>query len=200
MKRWLWRPINLAMRGIESIYQRAHGLEPVGPLLYVRKTRYSGPVRELADGTQLRRGEPVGELHFNNRGLEQAQRGGGHHGFVFARLMLQALASLAQAARQDAGLKSVTGFHGVTWIRPHGNRVGFEARQLPSGWRTWLLGWYFRLVLYAFNPSSLRETDRQSDRQTGRHKASQSSRRVARRLEVYEFWLSREQLLEKFDR
>jgi hypothetical protein len=191
MKRWLWRPANLIMRGIDSVYQKVRGLQPVGPLLYVQKTRYKGPQRQLGDGTLLRPGQPVGLLHLNNRGLEQAQQGGGHHGFVFARLMLQALASLAQAVRQDSSLNAVTGFHGITWIPPHGRRVGFEARQLPMNWRTWLLGWYFRLILYAFNPSSLRQADRQAARQDPEK---------PRRLEVYEFWLSREQLLEKFDR
>ncbi len=197
MKRWLWRPTNLIMRGIESIYQKIRGLQPVGPLLYVHMTRYKGPRRELADGTLLCPGEPVGELHFNNRGLEQAQERGGHHGFVFARLMLHALASLAQAVRQDPSLKAVTGFHGITWIRPHGRRVGFEAEPLPPGWRTWLLGWYFRLILYAFNPSSLRQADRQGSRHDSRRQDNRSGRR---RLDVYEFWLSRVQLLEKFDR
>lgn len=178
MTRYLWYPVNRLLRVVESAYQRLKRLRPVGSLFYVQQTTYDGPVRELAGGVRLQSGQPLGILHFNNRGLQRAQSSRRHSGFVFARLMLATLADLAEAVERDPELKHLVAFRGITWIPPHGRRVGFEAVPLPDTWRTRLLGWYFRLLLFAFNPAS--------------------SRRFRQRLRPYEFWLSREHLLEQF--
>lgn len=178
MTRYLWYPVNRLLWMIESAYRRLKRLRPVGRLFYIQPTTYDGPARELADGIRLQPGQPLGILHFNNRGLQRAQRSREPGGFVFARLMLATLADLAKAAEYDPELKRLVAFRGITWIPPHGRRVGFEAVPLPDTWRNRLLGRYFRLLLFAFNPAS--------------------SRRFRQRLRPYEFWLSREQLLAQF--
>lgn len=178
MTRYVWYPVNRLLRMIEPLYHRLKRLRPVGALFYVQQATYEGPARELTGGVRLRSGQPLGILHFNNRGLQRAQRSGGSAGFVFARLMLATLADLADAVERDPELKRLVAFRGITWIPPHGRGVGFEAVPLPDTWRNRLLGWYFRLLLFAFNPAS--------------------SRRFRRRLQPYEFWLSREHLLEQF--
>ncbi|RFA28507.1 hypothetical protein CAI21_11570 [Alkalilimnicola ehrlichii] len=175
-----WRVLNAAFRGIERVYCRFHRLEPVGSLIFIQRQRYRGPAKELVGGVRLEPGVPVAELHFNNSALsrEQAARGRSHGGFVFARLLVTALQTLADKVQHDPELQNVAGFHGVTWIPPHGRKVGFEAEPLPLTWRARLRGAYLRVLLYAFNPAT--------------------ARRVGKRLQPYEFWLSREQLLEHF--
>lgn len=180
MRKLGWRLLNRLFRLIEAVYCRVHRLQPVGPLLYLQPQTYRGPARRLDDATQLEPGDPVAVIHFNNSGLQQAQmeRRSSHGGFVFARLLITALQSLANEVQRDPQLRTVAGFHGVTWIPPHGRRIGFEARPLPRTWRTRLLGLYFRILLYAFNPAT--------------------AQRLRGRLQPHEFWLSRDQLLENF--
>lgn len=178
MKRYLWYPLNGILRGFDRAYQRAKRLQPVGQLLYIRKSTYEGPSRVLGKEKLLRAGESVGVIHFNNRGLQDAQKKVHGGAFVFARLMLASLADLAEAAEHDPALKQLVAFRGTTWIPPHGKRVGFEVVPLPDTWLNRLRAQYFRLLLYAFNPAS--------------------SRRFRQRLRAYEFWLAREDLLRQF--
>jgi hypothetical protein len=181
MKRLLWYPAHGLFRGLEALYQRAYKLQPVGPLLYVQEKPYRGPVRRLEGGGSLQPGDPIGIIHFNNTALQRAQRerGGPHGGFVFARLLVSALQSLAERVETDPALQRLPAFHGVTWIPPHGRRVGFEAQPLPDTWRNRLLALYFRMLLFAFNPQAAR-------------------RERGRPLQAHEWWLSREQLQDKF--
>ncbi|MDT8408147.1 MAG: hypothetical protein RQ741_00980 [Wenzhouxiangellaceae bacterium] len=178
MKRILWFPTNALLQGIEYFYHKFKGLKPVGPLLYVQQTRYGGATHEFEDGLQLRPGDRVGVLHVNNRGLARAQRSGRSSSFIFARLMIEALGRLAEAVDEDPEMGRIAGFHGITWIPPHGRRVGFEAEPMPDSWRCRWLSLYFRILLFAFNPSA--------------------SRRTPGRLQPCQFWLSRKQLLENF--
>ncbi len=180
MRRLAWYLLNRLFRWIDLAYCRLHGLRPVGPLLYIQPQSYDGPPRRLQDATVIEPGDPVAVLHFNNSGLQQAQqaRNSRHGGFVFARLLVSALQSLAEQVRKDPALQQLAGFHGVTWIPPHGARIGFEAQPLPDSWRTRLQGLYFRILLYAFSPAT--------------------ARRVGGRLQPHVFWLSRQQLLEHF--
>ncbi len=180
MKRAGWYLLNRLFWVIERIYCRLHRLRPVGPWLYIQPQTYRGPPRRLEDATLIEPGDSVAVLHFNNSNLQQAQQaaGRGPGGFLFARLMIRALQSLAEQVQNDPALQSITGFHGITWIPPHGRKVGFEARPLPPTWRTRVRAWYFRVLLFAFSPAT--------------------ARRIQGRLQPHAFWLSRAQLLRHF--
>jgi hypothetical protein len=179
VKPLLWYPANVVFRGLEQAYRRFHRLIPVGPLLYIQPRAHRGPAVTLGD-TVLQPGDPVGVIHFNNEALERAQtaRNARHGGFVFARLLFEALHALAERVQQDPELGRVAGFHGITWIPPHGQRVGFHAEPLPESWRTRWLSFYFRALLYAFNP--------------------QTAAAMSGELKPYQWWMSREQLLANF--
>jgi hypothetical protein len=175
----LWYPANLLFRALEFGYRHALRLRPVGTLLFIQPTRYRGPARALGD-TRLEPGDAIGVIHFNNQALERAQsvRNARHGGFVFARLLIEALQLLAERVREDPELAAVNGFHGITWIPPHGRKVGFVAEPLPDTWRTRWLSFYFRMLLFAFNPST--------------------AATMGKQLRPYEWWLSRDDLLAYF--
>jgi hypothetical protein len=177
--RVLWYPVNAFFRFMELAYRQLYRLRPIGPLLYIQPSTYRGPERELGN-TLLRPGDPVGVIHFNNQALEQAQAAsnGRHGGFVFARLLIQALQMLAERVQQDPELERVAGFHGITWIPPHGRKIGFFAEPLPDTWRTRWLALYFRMLLFAFNPKT--------------------SDAIGATLKPYEWWMSRDDLLQNF--
>jgi hypothetical protein len=180
MKRLGWHALNRLFRLIDRVYCRVHRLQAVGPLLYIQPQTYRGPSRRLDDATVIAPGDRVAVLHFNNRNLQQAQQAAprGQGGFVFARLLISALQTLAEQVREDPGLQPIAGFHGITWIPPHGRKIGFEARPLPPTWRTRVQAWYLGWLLYAFNPAT--------------------ARRLKGRLQPHAFWLSRQQLLTHF--
>lgn len=182
MDQWLTERLRqLLRRGVllgELGYRRYFRLQAVGPVLYLGQGAHRGPCRALADGTSLSPGDPLGILHFNNARIADLHRPHANPGFAFARLLWRSLRILAQQAQSDPVLRQVVAFRGVTWIPPHGQRVGFEVEPLPDGLRTRWLQWHFRLLLYVFAPEINPGT--------------------ARRLRPYVFWLTRRQLIRHF--
>lgn len=151
----LRRAVRRLLEAIDALYRRRLGLTPVGPLLFVGVEPLQAPALELADGTRLPRGTPIGQLHFNNAraaAIPAANRL--QNGVRFARLLRHSLAELAARARDDVALRDVMVYEGVTWFAPHGGAVGFESDLLPAGWRRRLLQAHFRLLLWAFSPTA----------------------------------------------
>jgi hypothetical protein len=174
----LRQPLRRAVSLGELGYRRYFRLQAVGPMLYLGQTTHRGPARVLADGTSLNPGDSLGILHFNNARIADLHRPHVNPGFVFTRLLRSSLAILAQRAQSDPVLRPVVAFRGVTWIPPHGQRIGFEVEPLPDGLRTRWLQWHFHLLLYVFAPEINPGT--------------------ARRLRPYVFWLTRRQLIRHF--
>lgn len=179
MKELTWRTANVIFRSLEESYCRMLRLEPIGPLLYVKPQTYRGAAKDLGHW-QVYPGDRIGAIHFNNRALQEArpldrER---HGAFVFTRLLVQAMRELAYRAGQDPELGRVVAFRGVTWIPPHGQRMGFRAEPLQDGWRARWLACYFRMLLFAFDP--------------------RAARMVGATLHPHEFWMSRQDLLTHF--
>ena len=154
----LRRAVRRLLEAIDALYRRRLRLTPVGPLLFVGVEPLQAPALELADGTRLPRGTPIGQLHFNNAraaAIPAANRL--QNGVRFARLLRHSLAELAARARDDVALRDVMVYEGVTWFAPHGGAVGFESDLLPAGWRRRLLQAHFRLLC---GPSRRRQISR----------------------------------------
>jgi len=143
------------LEGVDVLYRRRQRLTPVGPVLYLGVVPLHEATLELANGTRLERGTPIGHLHFNNAraaAIPAANRV--QNGVRFARLLRLSLAELATRARDDVALRNVPVYEGVTWFAPHGDAVGFESDPVPDGWRRRLLRAHFRLLLWAFSPTA----------------------------------------------
>jgi hypothetical protein len=54
------------LEGIDVLYRRAQRLTPVGPVLFLGIEPLQSATLELANGTRVERGTPIGHLHFNN--------------------------------------------------------------------------------------------------------------------------------------
>jgi hypothetical protein len=152
-------PLRTAVRklleAIDTVYRRAQGLTPVGPVLFLGIGRLDERTLELANGTRIGPGTPIGHLHFNNaRAAAIPAKNRLQNGVRFARLLRDSLAELAARARDDATLRDVPVYEGVTWFAPHGDAVGFESDPIPDGWRRRLLQAHFRLLLWAFSPTA----------------------------------------------
>jgi hypothetical protein len=169
------------MGRVEARYNRRHRLHPVGQVLLVGRVRYRGPEKLFPDGTVLRPGDVIGQLHFSNRNIAGLGTGGTQlTGFRFARLMRESLRLLVHSAHNDPALSTIGVFTGVTWIPAHGDVVGFISEPLPRTWRNWWLGPYFRLLSWTFSPS------------TGRRERRSAQPRV--------YWLTRNMLAQNLDK
>ncbi len=163
---------------IDSRYQRANRLQPVGPILYVGRATYRGPAMRFDDETELKAGDEVGMLHFNNARFSQMESGTSTAAALgFARLMLESMHDLAERAFHDPAFCDLPVFHAVSWLPAHGHRIGFVTRPLPDGIRKRLLAVWFRLLVWAFAPA------RQSR---------------GARPEPHFYWLTRKTLLQRF--
>lgn len=144
---WLRRIARNCLARVDLAYRRRHRLRPIGPMLYVARARYPGPAMTFADGTRLAPGDAYGALHFDNSCIAALGEGTRiRTGVRFARLLRESLRHLADATQDDPTLRDVPVFHGVTWIREHGERVGFVSEPLPTGPRRRLLGAHFRML------------------------------------------------------
>lgn len=149
--------LRAALERIDTRYRERRQLSPVGPLLYLGLARHEGGPCALSDGTRIEPGAWVGRLHFNNaRAAAVEAETRAQAGIRFARLLRDSFAELAHRASDDARLRQVHLFEGITWLRAHGRGVGFEASPLPHGPRRWLLSAHFRLLIWAFAPVATR--------------------------------------------
>lgn len=163
---------------IDAWYQRKYRLRPIGPILLVSRTQYRGGARRFPDETALNSSDTIGELHFNNACIAMLGEGSRQTaGVRFARLFRQSLRELALHAQSACELRDVQVFHGITWFKPHGRKVGFVSEPVPPGLKSrWQAG-YFRLLAWGFAPNS---TKRQVD------------------FAPRQFWITRGELLRHF--
>lgn len=167
------------LRRVDDAYRNRHRLRPVGEILYVGRSRYSGPAIEFADGNRMLPGDLVGTLHFNNARFSQMDADTSRLlALRFARLMLESMRILAERAREDPMFADLAVYHGVTSLPPHGQRIGFITEPFPDGLKKRLIAAYSRLLVWAYAPAG----------QT----------RDSVRADPTIFWLTRNELLRRF--
>jgi hypothetical protein len=176
---WLRRLVLSGLRRVERRYQRTHRLQPVGPILYMARSPYHGPVMQFADDTLLEAGDDVGLLHFNNERFTRIEAASSTSAALgFLRLMLESMQSLSDKARHDPEFSDLAVFHAVSWLPAHGHRVGFITAPFPDGPRKRVITAYFRLLIWAFAPVP--------------------KSRISTRPDPHYYWLTRKELLRRF--
>jgi hypothetical protein len=164
-------------------YRLVHGLDrpeaQAGPLLRVEQRRLLRPL-ELADGTRLARGAPIGVVHLNNaRVLALHGRGLAPDaiGFEFRRLLLRSLHAMARQAADGGPLAFLQAYSATTLFHRRLPRLGFSAADADrSVWRGFVSR-YARALLDSLHPA-------------GAARVRRGARAEARRL-----WISRARLL-----
>jgi processive 1,2-diacylglycerol beta-glucosyltransferase len=176
---WVRQITQSCLRRVDDLYRNRHRLQPAGEVLYVGRSRYRGPAMEFADGTRLAPGDLVGTLHFNNARFPQIEADTSRRAALrFLRLMLESMHILADRARQDPMFSDLAVYHAVSWLPPHGQRIGFTTEPFPDGPRKRLIAAYFRLLVWAYAPAE----------QT----------RASARPDPTIYWLTRKELLRQF--
>ena len=139
---------------IERIDRRRRHIRRIrsrGGILGVELTRWRAAPVTLDDGTRISPGDPVGELHFENRAIERFDPVAWlTAGFEAGRADLVALAGWAE--RQPPGLEPVA-YHGATILWPIARRFGFEIHDRRRTFRVRLEDWYDRGILARWAPA-----------------------------------------------
>jgi hypothetical protein len=167
------------LKRVDERYHRTHQLQAAGPVLYVGRAAYRGPAMRFEDGTLLAVGDTVGMLHFNNaRFIEIDAASSTAAALSFMRLMLQSMRGLAELARAHPRFSDIQVFHAVSWLPPHGRRIGFVTARFPEGMQRAFLAAYMKLLVWAF--------------------ASVEQSGIAAKPDPHYYWLTRGELLRKF--
>lgn len=147
-------------RTIEATYGWALGLRVIGDpgtsILRLGLRRHWGRPLTLPDGTPIRRGDRLGELHFRSDIVSTllAAAPGPVRGLAIYRARgLDGLIHLARAVETDPALKEVQAFFGETMLWNTIRRYGFWAVPVRGRARRWVVSAYQRLMVRHYSPA-----------------------------------------------
>jgi len=132
-----------------------------GGFVRYARTRRRGPATMLASGTIVRPGDPLIELHLDNRILMAAAASVPR--WELRKPFLADLQAL-EAAIQTGELEGAVAFHGVSLLGPLAQRLGFEVRALPRTRRWRLVRFYMVGLLAIYHPDGWRAAAANADR------------------------------------
>jgi MFS family permease len=143
----LWERVTLLVQRQTAIPNAPYGL------LKVHFTRYHGRPLSLPDGTLVRRGDLIGELHIQNRALpDLGPRAGTWQLLAMFASDLQALAAWTEQMDFPAGLRALYGF---TLLSRGAARLGFTVRERRHTLRTRLDRFFLTGLLALYNPNGV---------------------------------------------
>lgn len=137
---------------VEHLTARLHRVRPVRPQAMLRYAleRHHGQRVVLHDGTVIASGDPIIELHFDNRRLVELTR----EGTSPWPLLQTARGDLAalEAMLSSGALVDVKALHGLTLFAPAGTRLGFEVRPLPRSPRFAMERYFMAGLVMLYHP------------------------------------------------
>jgi hypothetical protein len=154
-------------RATEAVYGFALRLRVVGhpqnSILRVGYCRHWGPSLTLPDGTLIRRGQRIGQLHFRNELMREIQAAAPGPVRALATLRargLDGLMHLTQALGEDPALKDVQALFGETPLWRTISRLGFWVVPVPGRLRRRVVSAYQRLLMRHYSPLALKRLER----------------------------------------
>src|SRR5579875_3453967 len=142
---------------------RARGAALDGARAGARRLRLALPpllapaARRFPDGTVLRPGDAIGELHLHNRRVRAIHATAGHPvplGLTFRRLLVASLRALAGAVEADPLLRPLEVFHASTILATGAERIGFVVTA-ANGRAPRLRTLFFHLLLCRYHAHGL---------------------------------------------
>ncbi|MDI3481685.1 MAG: hypothetical protein PWQ97_1340 [Tepidanaerobacteraceae bacterium] len=144
----------------ESVFEMLAGIHPVpGGFFRIAVRKYRGSRLIFKDGTVLNPGDKYGELHLDNRFFAMLSEKNGSPTFLglsSLREATKALSALKEYAESNPLLKNVKVFMGYTLINRGITRLGFEVRDINSGFIRNVVSWYEKILLAILHPGGLK--------------------------------------------
>jgi hypothetical protein len=139
----------------ERIFGELNHIQKIRPdgLFRLSTHLYHGPAVELNDGTPVRPGDLVGEIHLSSRDAMEMQLKYNSRvkvAIAARKALKQDLVCLAALVAREQSMAEVKAFYAITMLY-HGARVlGFEDREFKNWVMRWVytLGEGFLLVIY----------------------------------------------------
>lgn len=173
----------------EKLFARLYHVRKIeggekGGILRWNPRRHRGAAQTLDDGTVVRDGDVVGEIHFDNeRVLELSAATSNEAGaaLAVARAMAESLGDLAQAVEDGRIGPEVKCFWGLSVFHRGAARMGFQVEPVKGFYRREVIGRFEKLVVSVYHQEGVRRL--------ARGRAG---------LVPMEIWLSRTTLLERY--
>lgn len=143
------------MSWYDGYWRRKHGVEKFDELLSFSFENFEGPRRQLGDGTWIEIGDRLAVIHFNRECFSGVSANPQHYlrnGLRFRKLLLASLRRLAATIEQDERFRGIEVLHGVSWLPPHGEKLGFFIEPRKASVSAFFQAIYFRVLLKTFFP------------------------------------------------
>ncbi len=122
-------------------------------LLEVRFNRYHGKAVALPDGTEIRKSDPIIEIHFNNHALLQLPADTSIWSLL--NMMTQDLRALAHWMQQPDFPLDARALFGVSLLGRGTRRLGFTLRDRPKNLHTWFDRFFMNGLLVLYNDKGI---------------------------------------------
>lgn len=175
-------PFHRFMCWYDRVWREWHKVEKIDDLISLSFERYTGEAKLMNDDSWLQPGDQLAIMHFNRECFVSpgtSPRDYVRSALHFRKLIIASFTQLAQRFRtDDPRFREVKVLHGVSWLPPHGEKVGFMIERLPDNLLNRVRKFYFRLLLKTFFPVL--------------------AARENTRLQPHAYWLTRSNLLHHF--
>lgn len=165
----------------DAYWRRSHGVERFDELLSFSLEKYAGQPCLMNDGSWINPGDWLAILHFNRECFANSSPNPKDYirnALRFRKLIISSFAQLANVINKDEKFFKVKAFHGISWLPPHGEKLGFRIERLPDSTLNRVRKFYFRILLKTFFP----------------HVATAEKDHI----HSYAYWLTREDLIKHF--
>jgi hypothetical protein len=162
MKQSIWREFILFLwSGWEKLFALALHIQEVEPgnLVRLNIKQYHGPTITLKDGTEIRPGETLGELHLDNKELFKLQQNCSNRVkavMTVKKALKRDLHRLAELMLQQKIATGVKAFYGITLFHQGALLLGFEVRDFRSSFLSTCFCIGQMLLLVAYHPSGIK--------------------------------------------
>lgn len=126
------------------------------PSMYYRITRYHGQDVTMRDGRVLTKGDPVMELHFDNKKMYEMgmkSRSTMQVAIQVIRMVEKSLPYFAEQLISKPELAKVKALFGITMIHRGSEKFGFNVLDLPKGLFARLTKMYLKILLFVIHPN-----------------------------------------------